>query len=694
MPGLPGAAEPESRAARRSAELGGTLRPRRMPDRASVWAPPAPEQGGGAAGSPAAVSPVPPAVPAQVPPAAVPAEVERYYLCCEVPSGDFVEVILAVSDGGRRRYFTTSDGDRLAEVDEYYFVRRSLGDARSMLELDAREMAELEAELNFVRPLRGRDPLAELAAEAAGGAPAPEITTADATQPTAPQTPIDSVVAAETPSAPEPTTEVAPVVGPTPVAEAAAPAPVADPAARVDAAAHAVPGPVEPAAPASPAAPAEPAPAAESPRSAEAPPVAEPAPGASVPQPTAAPETDAEAWAELLRRAGFEPPEFGLDQVDAEPAEPEPAPAPVSHPDALMTEPVLMQWAETIDRQPEPEPSPEVIAESASASEALPVNEPSPAAEAAADTAPAPAAVPTSSPEAEAEAAAEAATTPGVAPAPETEPSPVSAPETAATHPDLAPPAPLAPPKLSLVPEPPVVAPVVSTPRLTLVPGPPPEQPPTPASAFPPIAEVIPEAVPAPDAAPASDPDSNEETNPVAMMTNPTDALAPAASVTPIAAPAALHSAPARAVDADTAAQVALAKGIAFVAHRGQVDQVGADYIDHPGRVAEHFDAATEPVATAAAWLHDVVERSAVSEQELLEAGVRPDIVEIVVLLTRTSGMSDDEYFARIRSNPLARRVKLADVADNSSPWRVRKLDYDAQQRLAAKYRHAREALG
>ncbi|MFF2388034.1 hypothetical protein [Agromyces sp. NPDC058104] len=649
-PGLPGAAEPESRAARRSAELGGTLRPRRMPDRASVWAPPAPEQGGAAvppqgAGSslPAAPASAPASAPAAAPgqPAAAPAEIERYYLCCEVPSGDFVEVILAVSDGGRRRYFTTSDGDRLAEVDEYYFVRRSLGDARSMLELDAREMAQLEAELNFVRPLRGRDPLAELAAESAGEALASEVAAADATGPTTP-----AGVVAETGEAPSPVealpTEVPPVAGQV---------------------------------------------AAEVPH-------AEPAPLASSSEPSAAPETDAEAWVELLRRAGFEPPELNLD-----PLEPEPAPA--SHPDALMVEPVLMQWAETIDRQPDDAEPAATQAQAAHAAE--PGTPAAPTASAPANHTAGPA-IPGPTVDAESAGAVEppraaepapiAAATAAAEPASGVQPDPT--PEIdAATHvlPEPAASAPLTPPKLSLVPVPPVVSPVPPTPRLSLVPGPPPEPIQTPAPAFPPAAEATPETVAAPDAAPASDHDSNEETNPVAMMTNPTDALAPAASVTPIAAPA-LHSAPAPAVDADAAAQVALAKGIAFVAHRGQVDQVGADYIDHPGRVAEHFDAATEPTATAAAWLHDVIERSAVSEQELLEAGVRPDIVEVVLLLTRTPEMSDDAYFARIRTNPLARRVKLADVADNSAPWRLRKLDYDAQQRLAAKYRHAREALG
>ena len=144
----------------------------------------------------------------------------------------------------------------------------------------------------------------------------------------------------------------------------------------------------------------------------------------------------------------------------------------------------------------------------------------------------------------------------------------------------------------------------------------------------------------------------------------------------------------------DAASQVALAKGIAFVAHRGQLDRVGAEYIDHPGRVAERFDPAREPVEAAAAWLHDVLEDTNVTSQDLLEAGVLPEIVAVVQLLTRRPDVSDDEYYAGIRRHPAARGVKLADIADNSAPWRLRRLDYETQVRLTEKYQHARRALG
>ena len=149
---------------------------------------------------------------------------------------------------------------------------------------------------------------------------------------------------------------------------------------------------------------------------------------------------------------------------------------------------------------------------------------------------------------------------------------------------------------------------------------------------------------------------------------------------------------PMSATDATT--QVALARGIAFVAHRGQLDRSGLPYIDHPGRIAERFDPAMEPVAAAAAWLHDVLEDSDLTAQELFEAGVVPAVIDVVQLLTRTPDIAADEYYARIRRDPVARRVKLADIDDNTARWRLRRLDYDTQLRLVEKYRNARLALG
>ncbi|WP_286310538.1 hypothetical protein [Agromyces mangrovi Wang et al. 2018] len=155
------------------------------------------------------------------------------------------------------------------------------------------------------------------------------------------------------------------------------------------------------------------------------------------------------------------------------------------------------------------------------------------------------------------------------------------------------------------------------------------------------------------------------------------------------------HAAPTTSMSPiEATAQVQLAKGIAFVAHRERLDRSGTPFIDHPGRVAERFDPLLEPIESAAAWLHDVLEDTPISERELFEAGVLPEIIEVVVLLTRTPDVTPDEYYAKIREHPVARRVKLADIDDNTAAWRTRRLDFDMQTRMARKYRHAREALG
>ena len=105
-----------------------------------------------------------------VPPIAAPRhplpDRHRYFLSSFEPSGEYDAVIVAVTDDGRRRYFTTRDGASLDEVDEVSFERRRESGTRSMIELDERELGELEVELQFVRPVRGRDPIAEAEAAA------------------------------------------------------------------------------------------------------------------------------------------------------------------------------------------------------------------------------------------------------------------------------------------------------------------------------------------------------------------------------------------------------------------------------------------------------------------------------------------------------------------------------------------------
>lgn len=137
----------------------------------------------------------------------------------------------------------------------------------------------------------------------------------------------------------------------------------------------------------------------------------------------------------------------------------------------------------------------------------------------------------------------------------------------------------------------------------------------------------------------------------------------------------------------------ARAQAIAVIAHRGQKDKLGVDYIDHPVAVARSFDPVENTLECCAAWLHDVLEDTDITAADLHLAGIYPEVIEVVELLTRRDGDSDD-YYERIARNPAAREVKLADIMHNTAPDRVAQLDYATRLRLRAKYEHALELLG
>jgi (p)ppGpp synthase/HD superfamily hydrolase len=140
---------------------------------------------------------------------------------------------------------------------------------------------------------------------------------------------------------------------------------------------------------------------------------------------------------------------------------------------------------------------------------------------------------------------------------------------------------------------------------------------------------------------------------------------------------------------------VVLAEQIARQAHSGQKDKAGADYIEHPRRVAERFDPVTQPDEYATAWLHDVIEDTPISPEYLRASGIPQNVVEAVQLLTKDDREMDlDQYYARILTNPLALAVKAADIADNTDPARTALLEPDVRHRLAEKYTKARRVLG
>lgn len=136
---------------------------------------------------------------------------------------------------------------------------------------------------------------------------------------------------------------------------------------------------------------------------------------------------------------------------------------------------------------------------------------------------------------------------------------------------------------------------------------------------------------------------------------------------------------------------VATARHLAGHHHDGQVDKAGHPYVGHVIRVSE-LVVPQEAEFIASALLHDILEDTAASEGALAAAGIPVAVIEAVVVLTKTAGPLDD-YYARVRANPIALAVKLADVADNSDPSRLTRLDPAVRDRLTRKYAKALAAL-
>lgn len=108
---------------------------------------------------------------------------------------------------------------------------------------------------------------------------------------------------------------------------------------------------------------------------------------------------------------------------------------------------------------------------------------------------------------------------------------------------------------------------------------------------------------------------------------------------------------------------------LALDAHAGQVDKQGRAYILHPLHLMSQMDS---PLEMMVAVLHDVVEDTALTLNDLAEAGVPAEALEALELLThRQQEQSYLDYVRALRHNPLARKVKLADLAHNMDLRRI-----------------------
>ena len=107
---------------------------------------------------------------------------------------------------------------------------------------------------------------------------------------------------------------------------------------------------------------------------------------------------------------------------------------------------------------------------------------------------------------------------------------------------------------------------------------------------------------------------------------------------------------------------------LAVEAHRGQRDRVGQPYILHPLRVMCRLQGEAERTAGV---LHDVVEDTAYTLDDLRTRGYPEEVVAAVDCLSGRPGETYLAYIDRIKPNPLACRVKLADLEDNMDLRRI-----------------------
>jgi (p)ppGpp synthase/HD superfamily hydrolase len=123
-------------------------------------------------------------------------------------------------------------------------------------------------------------------------------------------------------------------------------------------------------------------------------------------------------------------------------------------------------------------------------------------------------------------------------------------------------------------------------------------------------------------------------------------------------------------------------------AHRGQKDKSGKPYVLHSLRVMLRLE---DETAQMAAVLHDVVEDTGVTLDQLRAAGFNEEVCEAVDCLTRRPGEPYEELIRRAAGNPIARRIKLADLEDNMDPRR--RLPGEGEARKQARYHAARASL-
>jgi len=128
---------------------------------------------------------------------------------------------------------------------------------------------------------------------------------------------------------------------------------------------------------------------------------------------------------------------------------------------------------------------------------------------------------------------------------------------------------------------------------------------------------------------------------------------------------------------------------ICFECHKDQYDKSGMPYVFHPFHLAEQM---ADELSTVCALLHDVIEDTEISFEDLKNLGFNDEIISVLKLLTHDDVVDYFEYVTKIKSNETARKVKIADLNHNSDINRLNEIKEEDYIRIN-KYKKAIDIL-
>lgn len=124
---------------------------------------------------------------------------------------------------------------------------------------------------------------------------------------------------------------------------------------------------------------------------------------------------------------------------------------------------------------------------------------------------------------------------------------------------------------------------------------------------------------------------------------------------------------------------------LCFNAHKDQVDKSGMPYVFHPFHLAEQM---SDEETTVVALLHDVVEDTNYTIEDLRKMGFSEAVLEAILLMTHDETVPYMEYVKKIKKNRIAAAVKHADLMHNSDLSRLDTVDEKIMKRVE-KYKQA-----